>query len=143
MKTFIIAVLVVAFVVGMLMFVGFSPRRFLERREGRSDKGRSDRLLEAVRKGDTAAALPLLTKGSYVPRGQALDLAAEQGDIPMMTLPIERGADPSGTNGANTPLYEAAWAGRGDAVRFLLDRGARLDVRLGGGLTGMAERGQR
>ena len=60
--------------------------------------------------------------------GTGLMIAAWEGNIPMMRMFVEAGADIEKTNryGENA-LMHAAWKGRVGAVRWLLDRGAKID----------------
>src|SRR5262245_26395908 len=60
--------------------------------------------------------------------GTGLMIAAWYGDLPMMELFLSRGADINKTNGVQEQaLMHAAWRGQRDAVRWLLDHGARID----------------
>ncbi|WP_374691508.1 ankyrin repeat domain-containing protein [Accumulibacter sp.] len=60
--------------------------------------------------------------------GTGLMVAAWYGNIEMMALFVERGADVRRVNRhGEQPLQLAAWGGHLDAVQWLLDRGAPLD----------------
>ena len=73
--------------------------------------------------------LPPDFEGSVI--GSGLMIGAWEGNIPMMALFHARGADINKTNAlGEQALLHAAWKGRLDAVRWLVERGARLD-RLG------------
>lgn len=59
--------------------------------------------------------------------GSGLMIAAWEGNVPLMELFHARGADVNKANAhGETALMHAAWKGRGAAVRWLLDRGARV-----------------
>ena len=62
------------------------------------------------------------------PIGSGLMIAAWYGNIEMMTLFIERGADVRSVNhNGEQALQLAAWQGKTEAVKWLLDRGAPLN----------------
>jgi ankyrin repeat protein len=67
-------------------------------------------------------------------RHRALALAAQFGHTEIIRLLLDAGEDPSrynpmGIHSHSTPLHQAAIAGHFDAVRLLVERGARLDIR--------------
>jgi len=57
-----------------------------------------------------------------------LNDAAEKGNIKVMELLIKKGADIDGMNAAETALHCAISNGHADAVRFLLTRGAGINL---------------
>jgi hypothetical protein len=60
--------------------------------------------------------------------GTGLMIAAWEGNIPLMELFLAHGADINKANAlGEQALLHAAWKGRLDAVRWLVERGARLD----------------
>lgn len=60
--------------------------------------------------------------------GSGLMIAAWKGNIPMMSLFIERGANPRRANAnGEQPLQLAAWNGHMDAVKWLLEHGAAIN----------------
>ena len=60
--------------------------------------------------------------------GSGLMIAAWNGNIPMMALFIERGANPRRANrNGEQPLQLAAWNGHSEAVTWLLDHGATIN----------------
>jgi len=60
--------------------------------------------------------------------GTGLMIAAWRGDIPMMALLVERGADVNKANAlGERALMHAAWRGHVEAVKWLLDKGARVE----------------
>ena len=62
------------------------------------------------------------------PLGSGLMIAAWNGNIEMMALFVERGANPRRANAnGEQPLQLAAWNGHLDAVKWLLDHGAALN----------------
>ena len=93
---------------------------------------RDDELLQAVRKGDTAAVKALLAagipadvKGRY--DRTALSFAADRGHLEMVKLLLDAGADVNArdTFYKATPLTWAAVHGHLDVVRLLFARGAQ------------------
>lgn len=60
--------------------------------------------------------------------GTGLMIAAWEGNIPMMELFVSRGANVNAVNASGEQaLLHAAWRGRNEAVRWLLDHGARIN----------------
>jgi Ankyrin repeats (3 copies)/Ankyrin repeat len=91
----------------------------------------SDQLLQAVRKGDVAAAKAALDAGVPVDAKfrydrTALSFAADRGNVEIVTLLLERGADVNAkdTFYGVTPLVWAANNGHAGVARLLLARGA-------------------
>jgi len=75
--------------------------------------------------------LPVATRES---RHRALALAAQHGHAEIVRLLLEAGEDPSrynpvGCHSHSTPLHQAAWGRHQQAVKVLVEHGARLDVR--------------
>jgi ankyrin repeat protein len=61
--------------------------------------------------------------------GSGLMIAAREGNIPLMELFVQRGAEVNQANRlGETALMHAAWKGRLDAVRWLLAHGARVNA---------------
>jgi len=96
-----------------------------------------DRLVAACGRGDRAAAEAILTERPAL-RDEITDAhyatlhrAAEQGDVAVLALLLDCGFDPNHGDAeiGKTALHSAAMAGRPDAVRLLLARGASPDVR--------------
>ncbi len=59
---------------------------------------------------------------------EALELAAEHGDLPAMSRLVDAGADVNGVGkDQNTPLLRAVFKNRLDAAQWLLDHGAQVD----------------
>lgn len=86
-----------------------------------------------VERGDTRTVRRWLDEG-LDPEFQAdrigtgLMIAAWNGDIPMLTLFVERGANPRRVNKAGEQaLLLAAWNGHLDAVKWLLEHGAAVN----------------
>lgn len=115
-------------------------------------------LIKAVKKGDVAAARRLLdqgaspnardiriTKPSLAERSEGsqrvlthtvLMLAARAGNLAMVRLLLEKGADVNGTGEAEyTALIVAVGSRKDEVVRFLLERGARPNHRNANGDT--------
>lgn len=89
----------------------------------------------AIERGDVAQArewldtgLPPDFEGSVI--GTGLMIGAWEGDIPMMTLFLARGADINQVNAhGETALLHAAWKGHIEAVRWLMAQGAQPNRR--------------
>lgn len=87
----------------------------------------------AIERGDLSAAREWLDaglspdfEGKMI--GTGLMIGAWEGNIPMMELFVERGADINKANSfGEQALLLAAWKGRLEAVRWLVERGARLN----------------
>jgi len=76
----------------------------------------------------------LLPAAPSLDRHRATALAAQLGKVDVLRLLLDAGEDPNrynpkGNHGHSTPLHQAVWAGHADAVRLLVERGARLDIR--------------
>ena len=82
----------------------------------------------------TEEARRLLPQASTSERHLALSLAATYGHAEIVRLLLDAGEDPNrynppGGHSHTTPLHQAAGAGHEAAVRLLVERGARLDMR--------------
>ena len=80
---------------------------------------------------ETARLLPHADPES---RQIALALAAQHGQTAVVRLLLDAGADPDrfnpeGFHSHSTPLHQAVWSNHLDAVRLLVGRGARIDVK--------------
>jgi ankyrin repeat protein len=76
----------------------------------------------------------LLASADGDSRHRALALAAQYGHTEVVRLLLDAGEDPSrynpeGTHSHSTPLHQAVLAGHEAAVRLLVERGARLDLK--------------
>lgn len=76
----------------------------------------------------------LLPAASSEDRHRALALAAIHGRIEALRRLLDAGEDPNrfnpqGFHSHSTPLHQAVWAGHEEAVRLLLEKGARPDIR--------------
>jgi ankyrin repeat protein len=94
-------------------------------------------LFRAVKHGNLSAARQLLESGADPDESgndrAPLRVAAERGDVPMLRLLLERGAQVNGgTAHGWTALAAAALANHVDAVRVLLAAGASHDLCPGG-----------
>ena len=99
--------------------------------------GLTQRLSAAIAARDTVAIRRLLDAGAEVNPEPApgsispLCWAADSGDIPMITLLLERGAKPNAINPYTpTPLFMAAYSATPNAaaVKLLIDRGADVNL---------------
>jgi hypothetical protein len=84
--------------------------------------------------GKTEDARRLLPSASGQDRHLALAYAAQFGHAEIICLLLAAGEDPSrynpvGSHSHSTPLHQAALAGHLEAVRVLVEHGARLDIR--------------
>jgi peptide-methionine (S)-S-oxide reductase len=78
-------------------------------------------------------AVRLLPAADGHSRHIALALAAQHGHVRILQMLLDAGEDPSrynpeGYHAHSTPLHQAVWSNNEDAVRLLVERGARLDV---------------
>lgn len=72
------------------------------------------------------AGLPPDYQGDRI--GTGLMIGAWEGNIPLMEVFLQRGADINQVNGlGETALMHAAWKGHREAVKWLLARGARVE----------------
>lgn len=91
-------------------------------------------LLAAAGTGRLEAVQRELPAADPAQRQQAFALAAQHGHAEVVRLFLEAGEDPNrynpvGFHAHSTPLHQAALAGHLNAVRALLEGGARLDLR--------------
>ncbi len=110
------------------------------------------RLRSAVFAGNLAEVRSLLSQHPHL-KGEAsnrcLRIAARDGNVEMMTLLVDLGADVNAPESDRVPegaIESAAGAGAIDAVRWLLEKGARVNVEVKGvvrciSLTGAVIRG--
>jgi ankyrin repeat protein len=83
-------------------------------------------LPRAAHDGGFAIATVLLAGGAD-PSGEAMLAAAREGDLQMMGLLMDAGAYPYSPWRGDEPVHAAVKARHEDAVRLLVDRGARAD----------------
>jgi len=75
----------------------------------------------------------LLPDASTDERHQSVVLAAMHGHVMILERLVAAGEDlnrfnPKGFHGHSTPLHQAVWKGHEDAVRWLVEHGARTDI---------------
>lgn len=102
------------------------------------DQGKLTPLLFAALTGDVASAGRLLDAGANVNETAAagttaLVMAAHRGFGPLVTMLLERGADPDAAGGGYTALHSAVLRGDRTMVDVLLANRASLNVRLTNG----------
>ncbi len=106
-------------------------------------------LLVAAAAGAEDDARQLLVGADDTTVQQALSLAAQYGNVEIVEMLLDAGADPNryappGGHSHATPLHQAALAGYEDVARLLVMRGARTDLKdilYGGTAEDWAQRG--
>jgi ankyrin repeat protein len=93
-----------------------------------------DCLPAAAGLGRVQEAARLLPAADGRDRHAALAIAAQHGQVEVLRLLLDAGEDPSrynpeGHHDHSTPLHQAVWSGHRDAVRLLVEKGARRDIR--------------
>jgi ankyrin repeat protein len=93
-----------------------------------------DTLPAAAGLGLVDEARRLLPGADANERHVAMALAAQHGQTEIITLLLDAGEDPNrynpdGWHSHSTPLHQAIASDRGDAVRLLVERGARTDIK--------------
>ena len=111
-----------------LTFGMIDAARVLAKRGGQID------LPAAAGLGLMDDAARLLPSADALARHRALSLAAQQGHAQIVGLLLDAGEDPNRYNPESnhphtTPLHQAVLGGHEAAVRLLVERGARLDIR--------------
>lgn len=101
-----------------------------------------DRLHKAAYRGDLSVVRSILKEGGDPDErdsfgGTALHAAMFQSDLEVVKALVQAGLDVNAQGRSNgyTPLHDAVWAGNLDAARYLVDQGARTDLRGCDGLT--------
>jgi len=97
-------------------------------------RGATVSLPVAAALGRTAKVKQLVGRGNENDTQLALTLAAMNGHTEIVSVLLDDGADPNrynpiGAHSHSTPLHQAAYAGHEGVVRFLVKRGARLDIK--------------
>jgi ankyrin repeat protein len=93
-----------------------------------------DNIAAAAGLGRLADTAKLLATADPESRHRALALAAQHGRADIVRLLLDAGEDPSrynpdGNHSHSTPLHQAVLAGHSAAVRLLVERGARLEIK--------------
>ncbi|MEW6347740.1 MAG: ankyrin repeat domain-containing protein [Thermodesulfobacteriota bacterium] len=79
---------------------------------------------------DFNATIRLKVSGKPTRELTALGIAAQLGNVPLVRLLVQKGADVNHRDShGQTPLMAAAWQGRLDAVKILVDKGAQVNVK--------------
>ncbi len=96
----------------------------------------------AIAKGDYASALKMIEGGADIEAkdpgagATALHYAVMKGEMPLVGLLVQRGADVnSRTKSGTTPLHTAVLYGRYEVVEYLLDKGSDIDAKSASGAT--------
>ena len=93
-----------------------------------------DTLAAAAGLGRIADVRRMLPSATADDRHRALALAAQLGQVDAVKVLLDAGEDPNrfnppGTHAHTPPIHQAVAAGHLNAVKLLVDRGARLDIR--------------
>jgi ankyrin repeat protein len=93
-----------------------------------------DTLAAAAGLGLVDEARRLLPGADAKERHVAMALAAQHGQTEVLAMLLDAGEDPNrynpdGWHSHSTPLHQAIASDRGDAVRLLVERGARTDIK--------------
>jgi len=93
-----------------------------------------DTLAAAAGLGRIADLRRLMPSATPDDRHRALALASQLGQVDAVKVLLDAGEDPNrfnppGTHAHTPPIHQAVAAGHLDAVKLLVDRGARLDIR--------------
>ena len=96
----------------------------------------------AIARGDYASALKMIEGGADIEAkdpgagASALHYAVMKGDMPLVALLVQRGADVnSRTKSGTTPLHTAVLYGRYEIVEYLLDKSAEINAKSASGAT--------
>lgn len=106
-------------------------------------QGNQPQVFEAVRRGDVATLQRILRNQPEVVKAvepeygaTLLHIAAQQGQIPVMRVLIERQADLNAKDMVGrTPLHYALMVGKRPAVQLLLEKGADIHIQAEEGMT--------
>ena len=95
---------------------------------------RVDTISAAAGLGRVEDVRRLLPQATAAERHTAMALAAQHGHAEIVRTLLDAGDDPNrynpkGTHAHSTPLHQAVAGGKGDDVRLLIERGARVDIR--------------
>jgi ankyrin repeat protein len=93
-----------------------------------------DTLPSAAGLGRYDDAVRLLPGADAHSRQAAMALAAQHGQVAVLRLLLDSGEDPNrynpdGFHSHSTPLHQAIWSDHLEAVKLLVARGARLDIK--------------
>ena len=99
-------------------------------------------LQAAIAKGDYGNALKMIEQGVDIEAkdpgagASALHYAVMKGEMPLVGLLIQRGADVnSRTKSGTTPLHTAVLYGRFEVTEYLLDKGSEINAKSASGVT--------
>lgn len=99
-------------------------------------------LQAAIARGDYANALKMIEGGTDIEAkdpgagASALHYAVMKGEMPLVGLLVQRGADVnSRTKSGTTPLHTAVLYGRYEVAEYLLDKGSEVNAKSAGGAT--------
>ena len=111
---------------------------------GKDGKTHGNVLANAARKDDPVLVMRLLTDGADIDYAtpslayNALGAASSRGNLSMVTLLVEQGADVNAKGGySGNALYLACCGGHMDVVNFLFEKGADVNARIMGGDTAL------
>jgi hypothetical protein len=98
-------------------------------------------LHSAIAKGDYASALKMIEQGTDIEAkdpgagASPLHYAVMKGEMPLVGLLVQRGADVNRTKSGTSPLHTAVLYGRFEVAEYLLEKGSNVNAKSASGAT--------